>query len=135
MSGNKKGCASAGQSPLCVGNRWADVGDVNSSWTPPTDDGRVVLGDFKVSLSDEVSIFDAIPVGANHAEIHVWGAGVVWTISGVDPDYSAQIGHRTGEGGSIELESAAEVAQFKAVQVGDGSSLHVTFFKLDTHIE
>ncbi len=107
---------------------------------PPPPVPRSVVGTETLALNDQtVTTLAAVPAGANHAEVHVWsapGCGVVWTISGVNPDAANAVGHRTSDGGHFELESAAEVAAFKAMGLpGCLATLHVTYFELNTHVE
>lgn len=94
---------------------------------------RSVLGDAALDLSSDVVSSLTVPDGANHAEIQVWDGGVVWTVSGSDPDN--QVGNLTSAGGWIELESAEEIANFKALNYLGNASLYVTFYEVNGHVE
>ena len=94
-----------------VGYRYLFVGDNSKiaqfqEWLNPQLD----------SSQRVVSVFDEVPEGANHAEIHVWssaGCGAVWTVSGVDPDHAGQVGHRTDHTVRIS-ELFADIGMFNA---------------------
>lgn len=76
------------------------------------------------------------PENANHAEVSVWceyGEFVSWTVDGSTPTTDG-VGYRTGDGKTFELESLAEVQNFKAINQSN-ASIYITYFELITHIE
>ena len=69
------------------------------------------------------------PANSAYAEIHVYDAsGITFTLDGTDP--TATIGTRVNAGATFELESADEVADFKAFSLGAAQAIgfDVTYF-------
>lgn len=90
------------------------------------DNKRVVLSPAEVlTVSSTAVSLAAIPAGANHAEVHVLDAAVIYTYDGatapVGNGAAAPLGVRQGNGQIFELESADEIANFSVMRL-DGAT-------------
>lgn len=100
---------------------------------------RVLAGSEQLAVTgDDVAL--SPPANANHAEIHVWttpaNGGVVWSVADA-PDEAANVGTRSNNGATFELESAAELAAFKVDNLNGTTSsvLSVVYYELKVHVE
>lgn len=118
--------------PVLFGKTCNQCSSNNGTTTPLTYSPRTVAAGAGrvIPFSSAVPVgIGAFPAGVNIAEIHVDGGSVRFTTDGVAPDHAAHRGFRVSDYGRIELESASEISNFKAIGLpGQSGFLYIEFF-------
>lgn len=94
------------------------------------DNNRQVLGSAVLLVTNAAAAFAPPPATANYAECSVWLADVVVTVDGSPPTVAGN-GVRQKDGQFFELESASELAGFKALRLGaTNAQIFVTYYRV-----
>ena len=104
---------------------WYNVSQDAVLGTAPTAADINALDSYRNKLGSQVLTVDAtiggvsltVPAGANHAEIHVWDADVVFTLDGATAP-TATVGIRQADGQLFELEGVSELTNAAFLRLG-----------------